>query len=122
MTCDGCRSKVEKTLNTVSGIEAKVTLNPPTATITMNEHVPIAKLQKALSVAGNYTITDDNDANVIPNADKATTKSCCNSDEHQNKETVNLSNSVNGKYYCPMHCEGEKHTITLEIVLFVECI
>ena len=87
MTCDGCRLKVEKTLNTISGIEAKVTLSPPIATITMNEHVPIAALQKALSAAGNYTITDDNDANVIPNTDKATTKSCCNSDESQNKKT-----------------------------------
>ena len=108
MSCDGCRSTVEKALNTVSGIEAKVTLNPPTATITMNEHVPIAALQKALSAAGNYTITDDNNVDKITNSDKIVTKSCCNSDEHQNKKTVNLSNSVNGKYYCPMHCEGEK--------------
>ena len=107
MTCDGCRSKVEKALNTIAGIEAKVTLNPPTATITMNEHIPIAELQKALSVAGKYTITDDNE-DVPPNTNKAMTKSCCNSDAHQNKEIVSLPNSVNGKYYCPMHCEGEK--------------
>jgi Cu+-exporting ATPase len=40
MTCDGCRSKVEKTLNTIEGIEAKVSLNPPVATITMEKHIP----------------------------------------------------------------------------------
>ncbi|MEO5777350.1 MAG: heavy metal translocating P-type ATPase [Flavobacterium sp.] len=108
MTCDGCRSKVEKTLNTIAGIEAKVTLNPPRAKITMNEHIPIAELQKALEVAGKYTITADNDADLPLNTENATTKSCCNSAAHQNKETVNLANNANGKYYCPMHCEGEK--------------
>ena len=109
MTCDGCRSKVEKTLNTIAGIEAKVTLNPPRATITMNEPIPIAELQKTLSVAGNYTITDDNE-DVPSKTNKASTKSCCNSATHHNKskEIVNLPNSINGKYYCPMHCEGEK--------------
>ena len=34
MTCDSCRSKVEKTLNAIDGIQATVTLNPPIATIT----------------------------------------------------------------------------------------
>jgi Cu+-exporting ATPase len=49
MTCDGCRAKVEKTLNTIEGIEAKVSLNPPVATITMEKHIPTDKLQEALT-------------------------------------------------------------------------
>jgi Cu+-exporting ATPase len=56
MSCDGCRTKVEKTLNTVEGISAVVTLDPPIATITMEKHIPIEQLQTALTTAGNYTI------------------------------------------------------------------
>ena len=29
MTCDGCRSKVEKTLNSIKDIKASVVLQPP---------------------------------------------------------------------------------------------
>ena len=43
MTCDGCRSKVEKALNTIDGIEAKVSLSPPVAIITMDKHIPTSK-------------------------------------------------------------------------------
>ena len=60
MTCDGCRSKVEKTLNTIEGIEAKVSLNPPVATITMEKHIPTEKLQEALIAVGKYTIEMSN--------------------------------------------------------------
>jgi hypothetical protein len=35
MSCDGCRTKVEKTLNAMQGAQAVVTLNPPIATISM---------------------------------------------------------------------------------------
>lgn len=48
MTCDGCRTKVEKILNAVEGVEAKVSLNPPLATITMDKHIPTAQFQEAL--------------------------------------------------------------------------
>ena len=48
MTCDGCLAKVEKTLNTIEGIEAKVSLNPAVATITMEKHIPTEKLQEAI--------------------------------------------------------------------------
>ena len=60
MTCDGCRAKVEKTLNTIEGIEAKVSLNPPVATITMEKHIPTEKLQEALIAVGKYTIEMSN--------------------------------------------------------------
>ncbi len=60
MSCDGCRSKVEKTLNAIDGIQAIVTLDPPIATITMDKHVPTTQLQEALTAAGNYTIEMNN--------------------------------------------------------------
>jgi Cu2+-exporting ATPase len=34
-------------------------------------------------------------------------KSCCSSNKPQEKPTV-ISPIMRGKYYCPMHCEGEK--------------
>ena len=96
MSCNGCRTKVEKTLNEVEGLFAEVTLNPPVATITMQEHITTKKLQTALSKAGNYVI-EDGDGSEIKH-------------QHEIKEAESENTSANGtgKYYCPMHCEGEK--------------
>lgn len=112
MSCDGCRTKVEKTLNTIEGIQAEVTLNPPLATITMDKHVPTEKFQEALNEAGKYTIEMASSKN-----DLATpTKSCCSTqkkenhaEEHHKKATTVIHNhNTAGVYYCPMHCEGDK--------------
>ena len=108
MSCDGCRSKVEKTLNAVDGIQAVVTLVPPLATITMDKHIPTTQLQEALSAAGNYTITINNTTDSHGMAEKPIEKSCCSSNKPQEKSTVTLPPNAKGKYYCPMHCEGEK--------------
>lgn len=109
MTCDGCRAKVEKTLNTIEGIEAKVSLNPPVATITMEKHIPTEKLQEALIAVGKYSIEMSNGkTKEHSTTNEASGKSCCSvhSNDH-NKETV-VPTNTQGKYYCPMHCEGEK--------------
>ena len=109
MTCDGCRTKVEKTLNAIDGVEAKVSLNPPIATITMEKHIPTTQLQEALTAVGKYTI-EMSSAKTKENTltKDVAEKSCCsmNSQNHK-KETVVQTNAP-GKYYCPMHCEGEK--------------
>jgi P-type Cu+ transporter len=109
MTCDSCRTKVEKTLNAIDGVEAKVSLNPPIATITMEKHIPTTQLQEALKAIGKYTIEITNGKMPQKATNEATTKSCCaithsDSDKHEMKIPFN----ANGKYYCPMHCEGEK--------------
>jgi Cu2+-exporting ATPase len=110
MSCNGCRTKVEKTLNEIEGIEAEVTLNPPTATITMEKHVPTEKFQEVLAAAGNYTIQMDSPKNhgEVP-------KSCCSgkkeNHEHNHHKTETKKghqNSAKSVYYCPMHCEGDK--------------
>ncbi|MDD5151830.1 MAG: heavy metal-associated domain-containing protein, partial [Flavobacterium sp.] len=109
MTCDGCRTKVEKTLNAVEGIEAKVSLNPSIATITMEKHIPLAQLQEALSAVGKYTLEVTNGKTpqqVTTNEDAA--KSCCSKHSHSDKTEINVPVNTSGKYYCPMHCEGEK--------------
>ena len=109
MSCDGCRTKVEKTLNTIDGIQANVTLNPPLATITMEKHIPIEKFQEVLSQVGKYTIEMD----TPKKSTDGEVKSCCSgsksADHVHKKETPAIHNhNTTGVYYCPMHCEGDK--------------
>lgn len=95
MTCNGCRSHVEKTLSHVDGIEkAAVDLKSGEAVLTMSSHVPLEKLQKAmLDDGGAYSISMPGDH------------------QHHNN-THSPAKSPKGKgtgiFYCPMHCEGEK--------------
>lgn len=58
MSCNGCKSKVEKALNGISDVQATVTLDTNAATITMEKHIPTSKFQEVLSAVGKYTISD----------------------------------------------------------------
>ena len=109
MTCDGCRTKVEKALNTIAGVEAKVSLTPPIATITMEKHISTEQLQEALTTVGKYTIamTNGKMPKVIV-VTKDTAMSSEASHSHNDKKEMQIPVNANGKYYCPMHCEGEK--------------
>lgn len=100
LSCNGCSTKVENALNEIEGITAIVTLDPPIATITSENKIPLFKLQKALYAKGNYVISEIADDEIIA------LKSCC-STSALTTENPNLS-SKSGKYYCPMHCEGDK--------------
>lgn len=109
MTCNGCRSKVEKTLNAIDGVEAKVSLNPSIATITMEKHIPTTQLQEALTAVGKYTIEMNNGKILVQApANETTAKSCCSTHSHEHKKETVIPSNAQGKYYCPMHCEGEK--------------
>ncbi|MNS04009.1 Silver exporting P-type ATPase [compost metagenome] len=108
MSCDGCRSKVEKTLNAIEGVEANVSLQPPVAVLTMENHIPTAQLQEALTAAGKYTITNNTHGDSNESVGAPIVKSCCGNPSHDHKVTVVMPSSAQGKYYCPMHCEGEK--------------
>ncbi|APG61478.1 heavy metal translocating P-type ATPase [Christiangramia salexigens] len=96
MTCNGCRSHVEKTLNEVEGvIEAKVDLEKSEAEISMKEHISIKKFKQALKDGGgNYQILMPDEAPEKDNAQAA--------NKSAKKE------KGNGVWYCPMHCEGDK--------------
>lgn len=99
MSCNGCRTKAEKALNELDGVEAVVTLDPPTATIASEKSVSVFKLQKALYAAGNYIISesgakDENSIYATPMPSEM--------------KPVDLPKSAAGKYYCPMFCEGDK--------------
>ena len=99
MTCNGCRTKVENALNEMNGVEAVVSLEPPTATITTEKYVPIFKFQKALYSAGNYIISESGEASE---------NSLYSTPIANDRNTVVLPTSASGKYYCPMFCEGDK--------------
>ena len=106
MSCNGCRSKVEKTLNAIDGIQAAVTLDPQEAVITMDKHIPTAQLQEALTTAGNYTIEMNTAVHSHETAEKPVVKSCCST--HTQDSKIVMPSNAQGKYYCPMHCEGDK--------------
>jgi len=93
MSCNGCRTKVEKTLNALEGVEAVVTLDPPIATITMQKPIQTTHFQEALSAAGNYSIKVFNPNDVLLPTEKV---------------VVTPPKNAAGKYYCPMFCEGDK--------------
>jgi Cu2+-exporting ATPase len=101
MSCDGCRTKVEKTLNEMEGVEATVSLDPPVATITTEKNVPIFKFQKALYAAGNYIISENA-------SEDSAVKTLYSTPEPSDMNAVVLPSSASGKYYCPMFCEGDK--------------
>ncbi|MFH6944461.1 heavy metal translocating P-type ATPase [Flavobacterium sp. FlaQc-50] len=110
MSCNGCRTKVENTLNTIEGVQAVVTLNPQTATITMDKHVATEKFQEVLTAAGKYTI----EMKSSKDTEEPTVKSCCSSKNghdhksHEQKKTTVIPHNATGVFYCPMHCEGDK--------------
>jgi copper chaperone CopZ len=60
MTCSGCTAKVKSELLKIGDVlEAEVQLDAPQAVITMNKHIPIDRLQKAVRNAGPYTISEE---------------------------------------------------------------
>lgn len=57
MMCMNCRRHVENALNSIQGVHAAVTLEPPVAVIEFDSaEVPVNELQKRLSEEGDYTI------------------------------------------------------------------
>ena len=66
MTCGNCIATVEKQLSAVPGItSAKAKLDPPGITLTMEQHVPIEKLQHALKDHPKYKISEIHQAPVV---------------------------------------------------------
>src|SRR6218665_542244 len=100
MSCDGCRTKVEKALNTIEGVHASVSLEPPQAVIQMQKHIPLEQLQAVLTPVGKYTISTENTP-VVAHAHHHTDTPVAHKHTHSPA-------SGKGKYYCPMHCEGDK--------------
>ncbi|VTQ02484.1 Copper-transporting P-type ATPase [Sphingobacterium daejeonense] len=90
MTCNGCRTNVEKKLNEVAGVTASVNLEKGEAEIKSDSPVSATDLQDKLDeLGGHYQIHDDTSSEIKPH--------------HEHKEEV----SESGQYICPMFCEGK---------------
>ncbi|TXE18763.1 copper-translocating P-type ATPase [Psychroflexus gondwanensis] len=101
MTCNGCRSHVEKTLSEVEGVSnARVNLEQEEAIIEMESHIPIETFQKALQEDGdNYSIHK----NPLPASPKGRRKN-----KDKSKSEKSPLRGMGGSFYCPMHCEGDR--------------
>ena len=59
MTCNSCVAKAKSELLKLGDVaEARVQLAAPQATISMAKHIPVSRLQQAVSKAGHYTIAE----------------------------------------------------------------
>ena len=106
MTCNGCRTKVENTLNEVGGVEAKVTLETERADLKLSKDIDTKTLQKALLQKGNYILQEvvlDKDGNETLLAPVEISEE----DKFVQEIPDDLKDKA-GKYFCPMLCEGDK--------------
>ena len=96
MTCNGCRTNVEDTLNNIKGVlKATVNLEEGIAEVEMENHISTETFQQEFLKAGlHYTITDFD-----PNSANEKT---------EKPIAIKSVKDGNGIFYCPMHCEGEK--------------
>jgi heavy metal translocating P-type ATPase len=104
MTCSGCESKVQTDLSKEENVIAvKVSKADKEAVIEMSEPISIEILQNALGGKNSkYQIT-------ISDSKKETkSENCSSSDKSDNKNQNHSHQHQSGKYYCPMHCEGDK--------------
>lgn len=85
-------------MNSIQGVKATVRLHPPEAEITQGWDVPLAQLQEGLWAAGDYTIGD---ATAFPNQVGSQRPL------RHTAVTAYPTGMGSGKYYCPMHCEGD---------------
>lgn len=107
MTCNGCRTKVENTLNELHDIKATVVLETEEAVIHSSHHaIETATLQKALLQKGNYILQE-----IITNADGSIevlpAVEISDADLYQQEIPEGMADKA-GKYFCPMLCEGDK--------------
>lgn len=60
MMCDHCRAHVEQALNSIEGVKATVTLDPPVATIEFTgKEISLPELQQTVKEkAGAYTLQE----------------------------------------------------------------
>ncbi|OCB74406.1 heavy metal translocating P-type ATPase [Flavobacterium crassostreae] len=108
MSCNGCRTKVEKALNALASVTATVTLDPPIATITSSKTIAISVLQDALTAVGDYSIQSVQATLPLSEAPLENQGSCCSTAKTSKPKADFSSKIAPGKYYCPMFCEGDK--------------
>ena len=106
MTCSGCEAKVKTDLSKVENVtKVEVSKDDNEAIITMSAPIELEIFQNALGgKESKYQIS-------VPNSNSKTevkVASCCLSDKEEKKSHHHNHSHEAGKYYCPMHCEGDK--------------
>ncbi|MEC4113088.1 heavy metal translocating P-type ATPase [Myroides pelagicus] len=106
MSCNGCRTKVENTLNELHGIKAEVSLEQEQANIESHHEIDTLTLQKALLQKGNYILQEvvtkaDGSQEILPPVEVS------EEDLYQQEIPEGMADKA-GKYFCPMLCEGDK--------------
>lgn len=100
MSCSGCQATVQKLLSDVPNIKnVSVDLQKAEATIEMESHVPTNQLQTALKDHPRYQLNEKKNSHSE------------NTHIHQAVKPIAANDTdthSGGKYYCPMHCEGDK--------------
>jgi P-type Cu+ transporter len=106
MTCSGCEATVKNKLLALPDVTAvEVSKDTKTATITMAKHIAVSELQKTLGgETGKYQILEKNQNHDTAKEDK----NPIDTRKNLTKTTFIESEETGEKYYCPMHCEGNK--------------
>ncbi len=87
MTCNGCKSHVQSTLERIEGIKSViVNLEKNTVELEMTEHIHLLELQKHF-IGSSYMI---------------------HKLDHKVEKKSSSQTKKKGSFYCPMHCEGDK--------------
>ena len=91
MTCNGCRTVVEKKLNEIKDIKAEVKLTNGTAEIESESHLDFEILKSKLEELGSqYQILPHGEGLHVPQ-----------------KTEADIPESPSQQYICPMFCEGQ---------------
>lgn len=94
MSCNGCKTFVEKTLNKVDGVKAAtVDLQKAEAIVEADTPIPLGKLEAALK-GSHYRILSHDEHQYHHH--------------HEAQHKKEPSEKGSGIFYCPMHCEGDK--------------
>jgi Cu2+-exporting ATPase len=109
MTCGGCEAKVKSALLKVENVtNVEVSKDENSATITMDKHISTEQLQEVLTAVGKYTLEMSNNKSPQHTTTNEPVAKSCSTHSHGDKKEIMTPSNVKGKYYCPMHCEGEK--------------
>lgn len=102
MSCSGCQATVQKLLSQVNGVQkVSIDLSKAEAAIDMKEHIPTEKLKAALKDYPKYKLNDKK---------SSTNGNLDHTYQHAEPVVADTSSEKNGeRYYCPMHCEGDKN-------------
>jgi len=106
MSCNGCRTKVENTLNEIHGIQATVSLEEEQADLDLHHDIDTFTLQKALLQKGNYILQEvitkeDGSQEILPPVEIS------EADHFHQEIPADMADKA-GKYFCPMLCEGDQ--------------